>query len=197
MNFLNFNETMILASQSPQRKKILIELGVDFKIVPSQFEEIVPQNADPFILAKEFAFEKARDVSKKYPNQWVLGVDTIVVTKKKEILIKPVDVDDARRIVRKLSGTKQVVVSGIALLKGEKKLVYEDRTNVYFKEISNEELGKWIDSGLWKERSGAFQIDGVGGFFVKKIEGDFYNVVGLPVYRFGQMLRTITKKFIQ
>ena len=120
-----------------------------------------------------------------------MGVDTIVVTEDEEILLKPVDADDARRIVRKLSGSKQVVVSGIALTKGEKELVYEDRTDVYFKDISEEELEAWIDSGLWEGRSGAFQIDGPGGFFVKKIEGDFYNVVGLPVYRLGRMLKSL------
>lgn len=193
MNLFAFDETLILASQSPQRKEILKDLNIDFKIVPSQFEEIVPENADPYILAKEFALEKARDVAKNYPNNWVLGVDTIVVTEEEEILIKPVDADDARRIVRKLSGSKQVVISGIALIKGKKEFVKEDRTDVYFAEISEKELEAWIKSGLWKGRSGAFQIDGSGGFFVKKIVGDFYNVVGLPVYCFGRMLKLITK----
>ncbi len=193
MNLLNFKEKLILASQSPQRKKILEDLGIDFKIVPSQFEEIVPNDADPYILAKEFALEKARDVAKDYPESWVLGVDTIVVTEKEEILVKPIDAEDARRIVRKLSNSKQVVVSGIALIKNTQEFVREERTQVYFSEISDAEIEAWIDSGLWRDRSGAFQIDGPGGFFVKKIEGDFYNVVGLPVYRFGKMIRQIMK----
>lgn len=191
MNLLNFNEILILASQSPQRKEILEDLGIDFKIVPSDFAEIVPAEFDPYLLAKEFALGKARDVAKNYPQNWVLGVDTIVVTEKGELLLKPKDADDARRIVRKLSGSKQVVVSGIALIKGSCEFAQEDRTVVYFAEISETEIEAWIQSGLWEGRSGAFQIDGPGGFFVKKIEGDFYNVVGLPVYRLGQMLQNL------
>lgn len=194
MNLFQFKEKLILASQSPQRKKILEDLGINFEIVPSQFEEIVPKNANPYLLVKEFALEKARDVAKDYPERWVLGVDTIVVTQEDEILIKPVDADDARRIVKKLSNSRQIVVSGIALIKDNQEFVYEDRTEVFFAEINDTELEAWIDSGLWKGRSGAFQIDGAGGFFVKKIKGDFYNVVGLPVYRFGKMIREISGK---
>lgn len=192
MNLLPLKEKIILASQSPQRKNILEDLGVVFEVVPSGFEEIMPLDPDPYILAREFALEKARDVARKYPENWVLGVDTIVVAEDGEILIKPVDADDARRIVRKLSNSVQIVVSGIALVKGEKELAQEDRTEVHFREITEQEIEAWIESGLWEGRSGAFQIDGLGGVFVKKIVGDFYNVVGLPVYRFGKMLQSIT-----
>lgn len=187
------SEKIILASQSPQRKKILEELEIDFEIIPSQFEEIVPENANPYILAKEFALEKARDVARNYPNRWVLGVDTIVVADDGEILIKPVDADDARRILKILSGRKQVVVSGIAFVKDDYEIAREDRTEVFFKKLTDIEIENWIKSGLWKGRSGGFQIDGKGGFFVEKIIGDFYNVVGLPVFTLGKMLKTIRK----
>lgn len=186
-----FSEKIILASQSPQRKKILEELGLNFEIVVSEFEEILPLDADPYLIAKEFALGKARDVARKHPNEWVLGVDTIVVTEAGEILLKPLNREDAQRILEKLSGSKQIVVSGIALVKGAQEFVLEDRTEVYFKNLSQSEIEDWLDSGLWEGRSGGFQIDGVGGFFVKKIIGDFYNVVGLPVYLFGKILRNI------
>lgn len=184
---------LILASQSPQRKKILEELEIDFEIIPSQFEEVVSLNADPYILAKEFALEKARDVARNYPDRWVLGVDTIVVSEDGEILIKPVDADDARRILRILSGGRQTVVSGIALVKDGQEIVQEERTEVFFKKINEAEIEAWIESRLWEGRSGGFQIEGKGGFFVEKIVGDFYNVVGLPVYRLGKMLDLIRK----
>lgn len=189
-----FEEKIILASTSPQRKKILEELGLDFEVVPSQFEEIVPAEYDPYLLAKEFALGKARDVAKDYPANLVLGVDTVVVTEAGELLLKPKDADDARSILQKLSGGRQIVVSGIALIQGENEIVQEERTNVYFKTLSDVEIEAWLKSGLWEGRSGAFQIDGPGGFFVEKIEGDFYNVVGLPVYRFGRMLEIMIKR---
>lgn len=179
---------LILASNSPRRKDILTELGVDFVAAPSNIDEIDDPNLSPAQNAEKLAREKAEAVAPNHPDTWVLGVDTLVVVNN-QIIGKPKDAADAERILRSLSGGTHDVISGIALIKGDQKFVESETTHLRFAEISEEEIAEHIASDRWHDKSGAFTIQGRGSLFIEHIDGDFYNVVGFPIYRFGQMCK--------
>lgn len=179
---------MVLASRSPRRKEILQELGVDFIIHPSNSPENIDDSKSIIENAKALALEKAVDVAEHYPQKWVLGVDTFVVINGK-ITGKPADQNEATTIIRALNNNTVDVVSGIALINGDMHIVESETTKVHFAQLSEPEIKQWIDSGVWKDKSGGFTIQYRGSLYITGIEGDYYNVVGLPIYRFGCMCK--------
>ena len=166
--------TLTLASRSPQRRAILTQLGVDFRVVEPEAEELV--EGDPAAVVVENAVRKARSVA----GSLVLGVDTEVVVDGRT-LGKPADPAQAEAMLQTLSGRTHEVLSGICLRDGSGERTARAATKVRFRALGPEDIAWYVDAGEWRERAGGYAIQGRGAALVEAIEGDFWNVVGLPV----------------
>jgi len=167
---------LVLASRSPQRRAILQRLGVDFVVRPTDVEEIGWGDAEE--VASENARRKARAAAE--PGERVLGVDTVVALDG-EIYGKPPDEAAARSMLAVLGGRTHIVVSGLALLDRDGERVRTARTEVTFRALSEAMLDWYVGTGEWRGRAGAYAIQGAGAALVTRVEGDYENVVGLPV----------------
>jgi len=166
---------LILASRSPQRRAILEQLGVDFRVEPPEVDEA--SDGDPRALALENALRKARAV----PGDAVLGVDTEVVLDGR-VFGKPADAEEAETFLRRLSGRTHEVMSGIALcLPHGAERTDVAITRVRFRLLEQGEIDWYIESDEWRDRAGGYAIQGKGAALIAEIEGDYWNVVGLPV----------------
>ncbi len=172
----------ILASKSPRRQYLLKQAGLEFLVVPSQLDENKMAKNAPEEYAIKLAEAKAEDVAQKYPESWVIGADTIVVIGD-AILGKPRSKDDARNMLLRLSGQTHQVYTGFAVCcKAEKRLFSQVvKTDVLFKELSDEEIQWYIHTPEPFDKAGAYAIQGMGTFLVRSIHGSYTNVVGLPV----------------
>jgi septum formation protein len=182
-------KNFILASTSPRRIEILQNLNMKFEIIPSSFEEVITQKS-PYELVCEFAKAKAMDVAARVPkNRMIIAADTIVF-KDEEILGKPKSVADAFTMLRKLSGKSHSVLTGICIIDTDTNEILEDyeETIVFFKELSDEEIKNYIDSKEPLDKAGAYGIQGLGSMLVQKIDGCYFNVVGLPVFKLNVLL---------
>ena len=162
---------IVLASTSPQRSAILTQLGIPFEAVPPAFEE--EPGGDPVA----HAAGKARSVDGG--DRPVLGVDTVVLCRGEQ-LGKPVDEDDARRMLETLSGWEHEVVSGLCLRRGAWEELHSETTLVRFRPLDDNDVAHYLASGEWQHRAGAYAIQGLGASLVERVEGDYLNVVGLP-----------------
>jgi septum formation protein len=170
--------TLVLASRSPQRRAILRQLGVAFVERPADVDEETA--GAPEVVARENALRKARAVGAG-EGEVVLGVDTVVATEA-EIWGKPPDAQAARATLRRLSGRTHVVVSGVALLRaGGDVQAATASTEVTFRSLDDALLDWYVASGEWEGRAGGYAIQGRGAALVARIDGDYLNVVGLPV----------------
>ena len=180
---------IILASQSPRRKELLSDIVSEFEIIPSNADETVPSSLDIKDIPQYLSLLKARDIAKRYENDIVIGADTIVVVDDK-VLNKPKDAEDARRMLRMLSGRRHKVCTGCAIVCGERKLSFFEETEVEFFELSENEIDSYIKTGDCMDKAGAYGIQSQGKTLVKAIFGDYYNVVGLPVGRLKRELES-------
>lgn len=180
---------IILASASPRRKEILQLADLSFDIMPSDAEEITTKT-EPQEVVMELASIKAKDIYERSDKQsMVVGADTVVAYKG-QILGKPSDEEDARRMLSMLSGQTHEVYTGVCVIEdGQIKTFYEE-TKVTFYEISEDEIDRYIGTGEPMDKAGSYGIQGKAAVFIKGIEGDYYNVVGFPIARF---LHEITK----
>lgn len=179
----------VLASSSPRRQEILRGIGIDFDVMPSRYEEIII-DISPYELVQRFAYEKANEVAKRIEGEKiVIAADTIVYANG-NILGKPRDKEDATRMLKSLSNSIHSVITGVCVLDTSNGNCYNDyeETNVFFKELREEEIECYIESGEPMDKAGAYGIQGIGGLFVTKIQGCFFNVVGLPVYKLNYLL---------
>lgn len=196
----------ILASTSPQRRQLLQGLGIVFEMIPSSVEESACTEQDPAKRAVILARLKAEDVAEKNSGAWVLGCDTLVVASDGSLLEKPGDAAEAERMLRLQSGRVSTVHSALCLIApgsaaefhgfgklttGETPLLSDgiSSSRVHFKKLSDEGIAWWIGTGQWKDRSGAFQIDGLGQLMIEHLEGDWTSVVGLPVFLLGELMK--------
>jgi septum formation protein len=171
---------LILASSSPRRAKLLKDAGLDFIVVPSHLEEIVDEKYKPSELVVELARLKALSVAKTYPNDTIIGADTIVVYED-HILGKPRDEEDAYRMLKLLSDDRHVVYTAVALVKGDKVKTFVSETEVWMKNLSDLEIKNYIKTGEPMDKAGAYGIQGEGGALVDHYKGDFFTIVGLPL----------------
>jgi septum formation protein len=169
---------LILASRSPQRRAILEQIGVDFEVVVPDVEELT--EGEPGAVVVENALRKARAVAAEAPDGLVLGCDTEVVLDGR-VYGKAADAAEAERFLRELSGRTHQVVSGLALLESGQEATAEAWTAVAFRELDEPTLRWYLDSGEWRERAGGYAIQGRGAALVERVEGDYLNVVGLPL----------------
>lgn len=183
--------TFILASQSPRRQHLLGLMDVSFVVVPSHVEEIIPQDLEPAGIVEELARQKVTRVSQRFPDALTLAADTIVVLDG-EVLGKPADAAEAQRLLRQLSGQTHTVFTGLALAhpaSGRLVQIHE-ATEVTFGHLDDAEIEAYVATGSPLDKAGAYGIQDFGAVFVARIDGDFYNVMGLPLHRFYQLLRS-------
>ena len=184
---------LILASKSPQRKRILADMGIDFKAVPSDIDEHANGLKRWYAIAKNIALRKAEKVAEAFPDQWILGCDTFVILSNGELSLKPKNRSDARRTINLYRNSHCDVYSGLALINKSlnKKFVQYEKTRLYFRDFSDKKREEFLDSNEWVGRSGSMTIEGRGAKWIKKIEGDYWNVVGLPVELLKKFLNKI------
>jgi len=184
---------LILASQSPRRKTLLSQTGHKFSVIPANIEEPPPgQDQTPESYAQHVARLKAEQVARRFPDRWVIGADTIVVINN-QILGKPVSPADARRMLRQLGGHCHRVMTGCAIICKQQinRFLATITTQVTFKPLSTREIDWYISSGEPFDKAGAYAIQEKGAQLVRKINGSYTNVVGLPVCEVVEFLNSI------
>lgn len=181
---------IILASQSPRRKQLLEQVGLSFEVDPSNYDEDMTLKMSPRKLAEYLSLGKAKDVLKKHKNSIIVSADTIVVVDN-ELFGKPKTPKKARYMLKKLSGKAHFVITGFTIIDTEtnKQISKSVKTKVYFKKLSEEEINAYIATGEPLDKGGGYAIQGKASLFVEKIEGDYFNVVGLPIMLLSQELK--------
>ena len=188
-NLLKNCPPIILASNSPRRKDLLELIDLPFEVYSSSIHEDFNIDLKPIEFAQYYANLKAVDVAKIYPEHLVIGADTIVVLKN-EIIGKPYDTDDSKLMLKKLSGTTHTVITGVSLVWRKKKIAdsFYEKTNVTFHKLTNEQIQYYIDNYLPLDKAGSYGIQDWFAVCIKKIDGCFYNVMGMPLSSFYRHL---------
>jgi septum formation protein len=184
---------IILASASPRRKELLKQLiGDNFVVFPSSYEEPPQPGMNPEELLLKHSVEKARDVAKHFDSGIVISADTSVLYNG-EILGKPHLPEKAKEMLEKLSGKKIQVITGLTVLDldSAQEISESESTNVWMANISKEQISAYVRTGEPLDKAGAFAAQGKGAVLVEKVEGDFFNVVGLPLFRLGKILERL------
>lgn len=181
---------IILASASPRRKMLLKQIGLNFKVVASDFEEMINTKISSHELARKLSLGKAKVVAIKLSNSIIIAADTFVTFKGK-ILGKPKNKQDAKRILKLLSGKMHLIITGFTIIDTTtgQTATNSVETKVYFKKLTNKEIDTYVETGEPLDKAGAYGIQEKGSLFVKKIEGDYFNVVGLPIYAVVETLK--------
>lgn len=171
---------IILASGSPRRSEILTSVGWQFEKQVADIDESELEGETPEIYVQRLAKEKAETVAEKFPGEIVLGADTTVVIEN-QIIGKPSDLNDARRMLEMLSGNWHEVLTGVALVKNGNSVAGLQSTKVKFTEMTFDEINFLVEKGEPLDKAGAYAVQAQAALFIEKIEGDYWNVVGLPV----------------
>lgn len=179
---------ILLASASPRRQELLKNAGIEFVVRPANIPEVRSPNEPPRVFAERMAREKARAVWNHAEAHCVLGADTVVVLDDL-VLGKPEDEADAARMLHLLSGRTHQVVTGVCLIGRDSEDIRSESTTVYFSELTDDDIRRYIASGESMDKAGAYAIQGLASRWISKIEGDYSNVVGLPVALVLEMLR--------
>jgi len=183
-------EKIILASNSPRRKEILTNVGVEFSVMGSDIEEVVRVGEKPESVVMALAFEKAVDIASRVDdNSIIIAADTIVY--KDSILGKPVDDQDAFKMLKSLSASSHEVYTGFTILRANTNLKITEyvKTKVVFKDLDDDTIDKYIKTKEPIGKAGAYAIQGYGSTLIDSIEGDYFNVVGLPISRLSEVLK--------
>lgn len=183
---------IILASNSPRRKEILENLNIKFDVLsPDADESSVDKTLSPELYVENLASLKAFAAAKKtVPERIIIGADTVVALDNK-ILLKPKDDEDAFNMLKSLSGRAHSVYTGICVVNSHtaKSCIAYEKTDVYFRNLCDDEIKRYIQTGESADKAGAYGIQGLGSLFIEKINGDYFNVVGLPVCRLAKILK--------
>ena len=182
--------TIVLASASPRRRELLQKHNINPIIAKSTIKEKIFANEKPEVVAMALAFEKVYNVMKDFNNgEIILGADTLVCLDGK-ILGKPKSEEDAINMLKLLSGKKHEVITGLCIGKSSTniKIIDYEKTYVKFRDLDEKIIKNYIDTKEYIDKAGAYGIQGIGGILVEKIEGCYFNVVGLPLYRLDILL---------
>lgn len=188
---------IILASSSPRRRELLEKIGLEFIVDYNEIDESFPDNLSPAEGVELLSFKKAQAAASKYNNGVVIGSDTIVVLDG-EVLGKPAHHEDAYAMLNKLQGSVHEVISGIAVLDidlGES-FVSHEITKVKMRSMSEEMILRYIEAADYEDKAGSYAIQELGAILVERIEGDYFNVVGLPLYLLSRLLEKFDIKII-
>lgn len=180
---------IILASSSPRRKELLKKLGIPFEVVASQFEELMDSTIDSHSLAKKLSFGKAQAVASYYKNSIIIAADTFIVCNG-ELMGKAHTEAEARKMLNKLSGRQHLVITGFAVIDTQtnRTISYSEQSTVYIKKLNKKDIDDYIKSGEPFEKAGAYAIQGLGAKIIEKYEGDYFNIVGLPINSLSKTL---------
>lgn len=178
-------DKLVLASASPRRMQMFAEIGLDVEVMPADIEERRADDESPEDFARRAAWDKARAVAERLWNsgqrRWVVGADTIVVLRE-EVLMKPRDAFEARSMLRKLSGRTHTVITGWVVGRyGGPWMVEHACTDVTFHDLTEEQISAYVATDEGMDKAGAYAIQGIGVFLVDRIDGNYFNVVGLPI----------------
>lgn len=182
------NKKLILASASPRRQELMKDIGCPFECIPSNAKENLKQSLSIDLAIEQIAYDKAKDVFMQHPQDVVVGCDTMVVLNGMA-LGKPKDEEDAKRMLQNLSGKTHQVITGVAILSENEKLLFHEVTNVTFYDLNENIINTYIKTGESMDKAGSYGIQGYGKILVKGIQGDYFNVVGLPVARLYRELK--------
>jgi len=178
---------LVLASASPRRVALLRQAGAEFTVVDPGPDREWPGRAEPRHGVRALALDKARRVAATRPDAVVVGADTVVVLRGRR-LGKPADAAEARAMLERLHGRRHEVWTGIAVVRGDEQRTGAECTVVHFQKLGPEDLDLYVRSGESLDKAGAYGIQGLAGQFVRRIEGDYGTVVGLPLARLRQLL---------
>ena len=178
----------ILASASPRRKELLEKIIPAYACIPADIDETVPEGISALEAPAHLSLQKARHIAKSHSPDIVIGADTCVILGDK-ILGKPQSREDAFDMLKSLSGKTHLVITGCAIVKGEKEISFSEVTEVEFYPLTDTEINAYIDTNESMDKAGAYGIQGGGAVLVKGIHGDYFNVVGLPVARLSRELK--------
>jgi septum formation protein len=174
-------DKIILGSSSPRRRSILNFFSIPFEVVKSDAEEKIDLTmSDPALITCDLALKKAEDIVKTHPNDIILTADTIVYYDNK-ILLKPKNIQQAKEMLSLLSGSQHEVYTGVCVKKGLTHETKAQSTKVYFNKLSTTQIDKYINSLHLLDKAGSYNIHTSGSIVLKKIEGCFYNIIGLPI----------------
>jgi septum formation protein len=183
---------IVLASESTRRVDILRTLGISFSIIPPDIDERRKRDETIRDYVLRIAQEKAKKVGTHFPDKWVIGADTIVVHKGK-VLGKPKSEEEAMEMLTALRGKWHKVLTGFCILNMSKQTSYEDvvETKVFIKDLTDEEIRRYIKTSEPFDKAGSYAVQGKGGFMVKEIKGSYSNVVGLPICEITDILLSL------
>lgn len=180
---------LILASGSPRRRELLNQMGLTFEVRPVDADESLTPGLSPQEQVKLLSLRKARAAAEQFgPEPVILTADTVVVLGA-HILGKPRDEADAKKMLHSLSGRHHLVLTGVTVMRGDRHETTCVSTEVHFRDLTDSEISAYTASKEPMDKAGAYGIQGLGGLFVEKLVGDYFNVVGLPICQTGQMLR--------
>lgn len=181
---------LVLASSSPRRIDLLKMAGYEFDAIAPEVNEDYLHGTPPMQIVEQLATRKATAIARQYPDATVLGADTLVVFKGR-VLGKPKDEADAKAMLTLLSGNVHQVYSGYCVISGGKILTGHECTSVEFYALKEEDVSAYIATGEPMDKAGAYGIQGRGALLIKRIDGDFYNVMGLPIGKINRILKSI------
>ncbi len=172
--------SIILASKSPRRQELMSRITRDFEVIVSDAEEYIPQGMPAAEVPVFLAAYKAGAVAQNHHDRIVIGADTVVILDG-QVMGKPKDADDAARMLHALSGCEHIVVTGCCIIRGTHWVTFSKATRVRFYPLSDAEIVEYIATGEPFDKAGAYGIQGQGSLLVEGIDGDFFNVMGLPI----------------
>lgn len=186
------NRKIILASTSPRRKELFEKLRIPFTIEASDYEEDMGLKMSPVKLVKVLSAGKAMAVAKKHKEGIIIGADTFVVFNN-QLFGKPKSKPEARKMLEKLSGKRVDILTGLTIIDIDfkKKISVTDIAKVYIKKLSTDEINNYIASGEPMDKAGAFAVQGLGSVIIRKVEGDFMSIMGLPLFILAKELKKL------
>ena len=184
-------KNLILASASPQRRNLMKILGLPFEVHPSRADEITSLTKGCAHLVKANALLKAQEVADRLERGIIIGCDTVVLSSKNRLILKPKDLKEARENLKELMAKPHWVYSGLAIIdaKTKRKEIGVEKTRVFMNELSNQEIIRYHKLVSPLDKAGGFDIEGKGALFIPRIEGCYFNVVGLPLAKLASMLK--------
>ena len=185
---------LILASQSPRRKELLGLFHIPFTVRVADIDETMDSSRAPYSEVARVSRLKALAVPRE-PDDVVIAADTIVVCEGK-VLGKPHDADEAKQMLRLLSGRDHQVMTGMTVLRGDTAAVVTEVTDLHFRDLTDKEIDAYVASGEPMDKAGAYGIQGGAALFCQRLEGDYYNVMGLPVCRLAQVLKELAPELM-
>ena len=181
---------VILASESPRRKYLLSSIGFSYESYTPNVDESILEGETPTAICSRLSILKAKSASEQFPEALIIAADTLVIVDDK-IFGKPCDADEAKLMLSTLSGREHMVITGVTIIYNGVTLTESESTVVHFRKLSECDIEAYISTGEFSGKAGAYAIQGYGSLIIECIEGDYFNVVGLPLQMLSKMLEKI------